>query len=379
MRPSPEALALGLVLADPDRAGAALARDRADHLDQMLDLGGRPVELADQERLDVERVAGVAEILGGVDRRPVHHLEPARNDAVGDDRGDAVAALLGGWKADQQRLRGLGLLQDPHRDLGDHPQQPLRAGHQAQEIVALGIEMLAAQAHDVAVRQHHLEAQQVVGGEAVLQAVHAARVLGDVAADRAGDLAGGIGRIVEARVLHRVGDAEVGHAGLGDDAAVLEVDLEDPVEFAQPQHDAVGERQGAARERGAGAARHDLDALLVAQGQDRRDLLRGARQHDRHRQRAIGGQAVALVGAQLVLRRDHALARHDLAQLCDDRIALGERGLIRLRHAHAHPPPPRRSRRGPRQDRVRPPAASNAAQQPISAQTSAGRLSPGGP
>ena len=218
----PEALALGLVLADPDRAGAALARDRADHLDQMLDLGGRPVQLADQERLDVERVAGVAEILGGADRRPVHHLEPARNDAVGDDRSDAVAALLGGWKADQQRLRGLGLLQDAHRDLGDHAQEPLRAGHQAQEVVALGIEMLAAQAHDVAVRQHHLEAQQIVGREAVLQAVHAARVLGDVAADRARDLAGGIGRIVEALALHRVGDAEIGHAGLGDDAAVVD-------------------------------------------------------------------------------------------------------------------------------------------------------------
>ena len=101
----PEALALGLVLADPDDRGAALAGDRADHADQVLDLGRRAVELADQQALDVERVAGVAEVLGGVDRRPVHHLEAARDDAVRDDRGDAVARLLGGREAHQQRAR----------------------------------------------------------------------------------------------------------------------------------------------------------------------------------------------------------------------------------------------------------------------------------
>ena len=60
--------------------------------------------------------------------------------------------------------------------------------------------------------------------------------------------------------------------GLGDHAAVLEVDLEDPVELAQAQDDAVGERQGAARERGAGTPRHDLDPLRVAEPQDLGDL-----------------------------------------------------------------------------------------------------------
>ena len=251
-----------------------LAGDRADDPDQVLDLGGRAVELADQEPLDVERVARVAEVLGGVDRRPVHHLEPARDDAGGDDRGDAVAGLLVGREADQQRPRGLGLPQDAHRDLGDDAEQPFGAGHQAEQVVGVGIEVLAAEAHHVAVRQHHLEAEQVVGGEAVFQAVHAARVLGDVAADRARDLARRIGRVIEALVLDRVGDAEIGDARLGDHAAVLEVDLEDAVELAEAQHDAVGQRQGAARERGAGTPRHDLDLLRVAQLQDRGDLLR---------------------------------------------------------------------------------------------------------
>ena len=84
------------------------------------------------------------------------------------------------------------------------PEQALGAGHQAEQVVGLGVEMLAAEPHHLAVRQHHLEPEHVVGGEAVFQAVHAARVLGDVAADRAGDLARRIGRVVEALVLDRV-------------------------------------------------------------------------------------------------------------------------------------------------------------------------------
>ncbi len=49
--------------------GLAVARDRLDALDQVIDLGLRAVELDDQQRLDVERIAGVHEFLGGVDRR----------------------------------------------------------------------------------------------------------------------------------------------------------------------------------------------------------------------------------------------------------------------------------------------------------------------
>ena len=63
------------------RHGAAVRGDRLDALDQMVDLGLRPVELDDQQRLDVERIAGMDELLGRMDRRPVHHLHAAGNDA----------------------------------------------------------------------------------------------------------------------------------------------------------------------------------------------------------------------------------------------------------------------------------------------------------
>ena len=104
---------------------AAVARDRLDALQQMVDFGGRAVELDDQQRLDVERIAGVDELLDRVDRRLVHHLHAARDDAGADDAADAFARRLGGREADQHGARGLGLLQDAHRHLGDDAEQAL--------------------------------------------------------------------------------------------------------------------------------------------------------------------------------------------------------------------------------------------------------------
>ena len=64
-----------IVLAPQPRA---ISRHLAD---QVIDLGRGTVELDDQDRLDVERIAGMDEFLGRVDGRPVHHLHAGRNDS----------------------------------------------------------------------------------------------------------------------------------------------------------------------------------------------------------------------------------------------------------------------------------------------------------
>ena len=249
LAPGPEQHALVLGIRDPQRGRAAALGDLGDALDQMIDLGRRPVELDDQQRLDVERIAGVDELLGRVDRGLVHHLHAARDDARADDARDAFAGVLRAREADQHRARGLRLLQQPHGHLGDDAEQSLRAGDDADQIVAAGVEMLAAEAEHLAGHQHHFEAEDVVGGHAVFQAMHAAGILRHIAADGAGDLRRRIGRVVEAVVRDRRADGEIGDAGLDHRDAVGEVDLADAVELAHAEQHAVD--RAAARRRTA--------------------------------------------------------------------------------------------------------------------------------
>ena len=90
------------------------------------------------------------------------------------------------------------LRQDAHGRLSDDAELALRADDEGEEVIALRVEECAADLDDLAVHQHHAQAEHVVGRDAVLQAVRAARVHGEVAAERAGELARGIGRVEEA-------------------------------------------------------------------------------------------------------------------------------------------------------------------------------------
>ena len=104
------------------------------------------------------------------------------------------------------------LAQDAHRRLGDDAELALRAGDQAEQVVAGASRCVAADLDHRAVDQHHRHAEQVVGGDAVFQAMRAARVHADVAGDGAGELARRIGRVEEALMRDRAGDAEIGDA-----------------------------------------------------------------------------------------------------------------------------------------------------------------------
>ena len=121
---------------------ATAERDRFDALDQFVDLDAGTVEFDDQQRLDVERIAGMDKGLRGVDRRLVHHLHAAGNDAGADDIGHAFAGRFHLRKSDHQRPRGLRLLQDAHGDFGDDAEQTFGAGDDAHQVVAGGLRRL---------------------------------------------------------------------------------------------------------------------------------------------------------------------------------------------------------------------------------------------
>ena len=84
--------------------------------------------------------------------------------------------------------------------------------------------------HELAIRQHGLDAEHVVHGKAVLEAMRAARVLGDVASDRADDLARRIGCVVAAKRCHAPGNLQVRDTRLHRDPQVRDVNVEDVIE-----------------------------------------------------------------------------------------------------------------------------------------------------
>ena len=238
-----------------------------------------------------------------------------------DDLGDRLARLSTCESKKATRVRdGLGQRHHPQPDLGRDAERALGADERAEQVVAGRVELRPTELDHLAVGQHDLQPDHVVGGEAVLEAVRAAGVLGDVAADRADDLAGRVGRVEEVGA-DRGRDGRVGDARLDADPSVVEVDLEDPGEPGQHDEHAVGDRQRAAGQAGAGAPG------------DPRHPGRGAgRHHARTSSPSPGSTATAgrawycsrpsrLVGAQLVLMGEHPVGADDPAQLCEQRRA----------------------------------------------------------
>ena len=124
------------------------------------------------------------------------------------------------------------------------------------------------------------------------------------------------------------------------DGAVLDVDLDDAVHAREADDDGVLGRQGAARQRGAGAARHHLIPFWLQYLRTLRHLLGRARQHDGKRNAPVGGERVGLERAPALLLGDHGVGAEQLLELLDDRTAAGEHGRIRFRQPrqrHANP------------------------------------------
>src|SRR5436309_1811795 len=169
----------------------------------------------------------------------------------------------------------------------------------------------ARSASSLAVRHHDLEPEHVIGRDAVLQRVRAARVVGDVSADRTRLLARGIGRVVVALRPDLPGEVEVHEARLDDRELVVVVHLEDAVHPHEGDHDAALRGEAPAREPRAGAARHEGHPLAVCEPDDRRHVRRGRREHDEVRQRPEQREAVGLVHEQLVGVGEHRSRAED--------------------------------------------------------------------
>ena len=112
-------------------------------------------ELDEQDRGGAGRIPGIDGGLGRVDGEAVHDLHRAGQQAGTDDPRDGVAGRLERAVAGEHRSIGLGPRNQAKRDLDGDPEEPLGSDEQSREIGARLLDALAAEARDLAVRQHH--------------------------------------------------------------------------------------------------------------------------------------------------------------------------------------------------------------------------------
>ena len=170
--------------------------------------------------------------------------------------------------------------------------------------------------------------QHVVGGEPVLEAVRAAGVLRDVAADRAHLLAGRVGRVVEPVRRGRLVIARL--VTPGSTTARRSTGSTSRTRLSRARLITTPSATGSAppERPGARPARDERHLVLVAHPHGRGHLLGVAGEQHQLRHDAVAGEPVALVGAALHRVGDHVRG--------------GQRLLERLPHRtverHASPP-----------------------------------------
>ena len=226
----------------------------------------------------------------------VHHLQPGRDDARRNHRGHCVARFAQVVKAGHDAACQLRLGHQLHGHFADDGQHAFAAHHHAHQVVAGGVQRVTTKFDGLALHGKAADLEHVVQREAVFEAVNAARVLGHIAANRAGNLAARVGRVVQAQRSCRLADGQVAHAALHHRRAAALVHFQDFVELGQRERHAQSMGHGTAGQASACTARHHRHIQVVAHLQHCCHLLFGFRQGHQKRALAVGGQPVALIG-----------------------------------------------------------------------------------
>ena len=311
----PEARALDVVARDAHGSRAVRSAERLDRRDVDLETGERAVDLDEQRGRRVRRIAGrVDRRFHGANRRLIDHLERGRNDARRDDRRHGARRRVERHEVGEQRANRFRISRQSNGDVERDAKAALGADERADEIVAILLAVRAAERDDLAVGKQHGERDDVIRRHAVLEAVRTARVLGDVAADRARGLARRIRRVVQSVRGDRARQRDVHDARLDDREQILGVDRQNAIESVESdEHDAVGERT--ARQSGARATRNerqialgelanDGDELVARAGKDReRRLLVVRRQRIRRVRQQLAGRCSTRRAPTISMRR----------------------------------------------------------------------------
>ena len=258
-----EHLALVGVVGDEDVDGAG-GLARLLHRGDLFAARGRGrVRLRKEQRAGRTVEPHGSVVLDRVDRGVVHQLQHGRTQLLpdGHDRaGRRVDVREDGDHRGARRLRR----DEPQDRAGDDAEGALAADEQLEQAQPGDVlDALAAEGHQRAVGEHDVEAEHVVGGDAVLHAAESAGVGGDVAADRADLERRRVGRVPEPVLgggdLHlTVECAGLDHGHLADG-----VDLDRP-HALHAEDDTAVDGARSTGQTAAGSSGNDRDAVLCS-------------------------------------------------------------------------------------------------------------------
>ena len=275
--------------------------DRLDLRQLVVDFGVVPLDLDDQQRLDVG-IARPGEGLAGADAGAVHEFNGDGQDARLDDVGDAGACDLVAVKPHQDRPRAFRLGQNAQRRFRHHAELTFGTADDAEKVQPRRVERGAADLHHFPIHRHQRDAQKVVRRHPVFQAMRPTGVHTNIPGDGAGELARRVGGVEKPVRFHRAGDGKIGHAGLHADETIFVVHLKHLSEPRDAENDAVRRRQRSAGKRSARSARHHRDAQFGADFQNGGDFFGRSWQHGGQRRALICRQSVAFVHSDLFRR-----------------------------------------------------------------------------
>ena len=162
----------------------------------------------------------------------------------------------------------------------------------------------------------------MVRSDAVSERVRTAGIFGDVSADGACFLAGGIGREMQSCM----GDGErkigVHDTGLDDGELVFDVDFEDAIHAREGDDDAAIAGERASGEAGAGAASNDGSFVAFGELDDLHDVGGAARENDALRAGKFDG-AVVFVEEQVFRTGKNVVAHEERLQVADETLIHG--------------------------------------------------------
>jgi len=318
----PEKVALLGVAGDADFTRAVEFANFGDLRGVLFGGFAEAVDFDEEDGGAVERESGVNPSFDGAERPAIEHFAGRGSDAARGDFDDGFGGSVNAIVDGEEGFDGFWRVREADGDFGDESERAFGADEKAAKVVAGRVERFAANANELCVGQNKLQAENVVRRDAVSESVRAAGVFGDVAADGAGSLAGGIGREVESGVGDGGGQIGIDDAGLDDGALIFDVEFDNAIHAREGNDDAAVARERAAGESRASPASDDGNVMAIGDFDDANDVGSVAGKDDAIGARDFDG-AVVFVEQQVFRAAEDVFAGEKMLEVGDEALIHG--------------------------------------------------------